>query len=139
MSWLDKLKNDIEKDKAERVARANVQPGDEVAPADTLRNKAIDFVGLPQDWRTTIAQEKLRAVQPEPIAAKGPAALAAPPEVEAVGAAAELTPALRALAAQMKSNPKMPLQVTNSFNMSNFQKLRDILGHVGPVIIKGGK
>jgi len=141
MSWFDQLQDDLDKDKQQREAgvQASLQPGDTTTPAPTLRNTAIGAFGLPSQWQNTIADEKRLAAQPQPVASRGAAALAAPPELEAIGAAEGLAPGLEALAARIQSNPNMPLEVAGPMNMERFQKLRDILGHVGPIIMKGTK
>ena len=142
MGWFDKLKEDVNADQQQSEAgvQASLQPGDTSTPADTFRNKAISTLGMPNEWQTTVADQKRQDAQPKPVTANGAlATLAAPPELEAVGAAEGLAPGLKALAQQIQANPNMPLEVMGGMNLQKFQKLRDALGHVGPIIMKGMK
>ena len=134
-----------EQDQRNAAAQATIQPGDTSTPADSFRNQMIGGLGLPQDWQTTVAQQKMQAAQPQPIEAKmtTPVELGAAPEAEAGELAAQgaekLAPQLKSWAQQMMGNPNAAIEVSGPINMNSFQKLRDALGHVGPVIMKGAK
>lgn len=133
-----------DKDQREQQYQSSLQPGDETAPADTFGNTVQNTLGLPDSWRQTIAQQKHQAVQPQSVEAGSGALveMGAAPEAEAgelaVQGAEKLTPELKAWAQKMMGNPNAPVQVNGPINMNSFQKLRDALGHVGPVIMKGG-
>lgn len=134
-----------EKDKREAQYQASLQPGDETTPADTFGNKIQNTLGLPDNWRQTIADQKHQAVQPQAIEAGSNAIvdMGAGPEAEGAELAAQgaekLAPQLKQWAQKMMSNPRAPIEVNGAVNMNSFQKLRDALGHVGPVIMKGGQ
>lgn len=139
-----RLQTNLQKDQDDRENQyqASLQPGDESAPADTWANKIKSAVGAPDSWQQTIADQKHNAVQPKPIEAGMPAyanPAAAEEEVGnlAVQGAQKLAPELEGLANQIRGNPNMPLQVSGAMDMGRFQKLRDMLGHVGPIIMKG--
>lgn len=137
-----RLQDNLQKDEDDRDAQyqGSLQPGDTSTPADTWGNKIKSAVGAPDSWQQTIADQKYNAVQPKPVEAGMPAyANPAAAEEGIAQGASKLTPELEALANQIKGNPNMPLQVSGAMDMGRFQKLRDMLGHVGPIIMKGGQ
>lgn len=144
MDWFQQLKDARDKDQAERQAQYQglLQPGDETKPADTFGNTVQNTLGLPESWRQTVAQEKQRAVQPQPLESKV-SPLVAGPEEEGAQLAAQsvegLGPKLNAIIQNIRSNPNAPLEVSGPINMSRFQKLRDALGHTGRIVVKDVK
>jgi hypothetical protein len=142
-SW-QQLNQNLQKDQDDRDIKyqQSLQPGDETKPADTWQNNIQNTIGLPDSWQQTVAQQKYNAVQPKPVEAVVSPSISGP-EQEGANLAAQgaqkLAPELEALANQVRGNPNMPLQVSGAMDMGRFQKLRDLLGHTGPVIVKGAK
>lgn len=144
------MKEKLEADKAEREAavEATISPEDKVTAADNFRNSIIGTLGMPEDWKNTVADEKRLAGRPQPIEANGgflSTAMSGPGQGAKVlkmgpalleSAAMKAYPEFAQYAAQMARNAKAPV-VFKGPVPSSFQKLRDFLGHTGPVILKG--
>lgn len=133
-----------DEDKRQQGYQSSLQPGDETTPADTFGNTIQNTFGLPDSWRQTVANQKYKESQPQPVEARSAVLEAsAGPEAEAGELAAQgaekLAPQLKSWAQKMMGNPNAPIEVAGPVDMNSFQKLRDALGHVGPVIMKGGK
>lgn len=143
-SWQN-LKQQLEDEKTKRDAstEASITPEERSQPADTFRNQMIGGLGLPNNWQNTVADEKRLAAQPQPVEARSPILeMSAGPEVEgaelAMQGAQKLAPELQQWAQMISKNPNAPIEVAGPIN-SRFQKLRDALGHVGPIVFKGSK
>lgn len=142
------MKQQLADQEAQRNAKteASITPEDQTTYADNFRNKAINTLGMPENWQNTVADEKRYEAAPKPVEALNNPVLqmaVGGPQVRAgkmaVQGAEALAPGLKAIAQRMMSNPKGAIEVAGPMNMSSFQKLRDALGHVGPIIMKGGK
>lgn len=111
-----------------------VRPEDENTYPASPRNYIAEQIGLTgAPWQMSRADEKrYNQGLPEMMGtAMGRLSVAPASAAEAV------SPELMQWARMMKQTPRAPIEVSGPINMQSFQKLRDMLGHTGPIIMKG--
>lgn len=117
----------------ERLDVNKIMPGDETKLAKgTLRNTAVEQLGLPADWKQTVAEEK-QWMDSMGTTMGSAAGKLSPKQLD--DAAAKLTPELAKKLRALNNNPVEGVDVVGPVN-NNLQKLKDLLGNKGRTTFK---